>query len=99
MQASDWIRLLQLLPRELHDGLSFVMPGGLEINMQGLIRLDEEFLVARGRQGGSTESDKVFFVPYNQIITLMFNRPTKEVTVRTWFEDRPAAAEVPTAAP
>ena len=53
MQTRSWMKLLQRIPSEQHDILVLLTSIGVEINLQRIMRMEDEFLVVRGRRGGS----------------------------------------------
>jgi hypothetical protein len=81
--------LLQKLPLELQDGLSVVTASGVEIIINQVMRLDEEFLVLRGRLSGSVDNGRVYFVPYDQMNCLIYNRAVKGNEIHRWFNEEP----------
>ena len=59
-------------------------------------------MVVRGRLAGSSDSGRVFFLPYSQIDYAGFQKPLREEEFDALFSDTPAAAaiaETPTPAP
>jgi len=101
MLGSSWIALLNRIPPLQQDGLGVVTASGLEINITSIMRMEEDFLVIRGRIMGSTDAGRTFFVPYDQINCVVFQRFLKEPEVQAWFEDkpRPVAAAAPAQSP
>lgn len=98
MDAASWIDLVQIIPQDLHDGLCVVMQSGLELNLQSILRLEERFMVCKGRMTGSTEGGITFFLPYDQITCLAYPKPLKEDVLHSWFGEAPAAVEMPSEA-
>jgi hypothetical protein len=90
MQASEWIEMLQHIPPEFHDGLTFQMANGLEINMQQIFRLEENYIVCRGRKMGSADAGETFFVPYDGINCIAYSKLLKEQVIQSWFPGPPA---------
>jgi hypothetical protein len=84
MQSAAWIGLLQRIPPAQHDNLMLLTTTGMEIALQGVLRVEEEFLVARGRMSG-TDQGRILFIPFNQITYLGFQKAVKEVEVRAMF--------------
>jgi hypothetical protein len=113
MQSSAWVALLRHIPDEQHNQLVLVTSPGTEICVQGLLRIDAEFVALKGRLAGSQEGGKLFFVPYVQIVYLGFQNPLKDSEFHEMFgglhcpeaaEQEPAppvapSASVPEAAP
>ncbi len=91
MQSSAWIVLLRRIPPEQHDTLAIVTTIGIEINVQGILRTEEEHVVIRGRLAGTTDTGRVFFVPYNQINYLGFQKEVKEAQIRALYGESPPA--------
>lgn len=63
---------------ELHDILLKIIPhypttvvltlhSGIQIIVDNLIRFDVDYVIIRGREGGSTDEGRAFFVPYGEI--------------------------------
>ncbi len=100
MQASAWIGLLRRIPPEQHDSLVLMTSMGMEISLQVVIRTDEDFLVIRGRLAGTTDTGRVFFVPYDQINYLGYHKEVSEAKIRALFgEEVPAEEQARTEAP
>lgn len=101
MQNSAWIALLRLIPPAQQENIVLTTSNNTDIAVQSVIRAEKDFLVLRGRLTGTTEGGGFFFLPYDQIVYLGFQRPWKEVEVRAMFgetEPSPAAAEAALAA-
>ena len=67
MQAEVWKAILLRLPPERIDNLMLMTAQGTEINAQTVLRMEEEYLVLRGRLAGSNDGDRVFIVPYEHL--------------------------------
>jgi len=93
MDAAGWIEIVQLIPPEYHTSLSVVMQNGMEISLQTVLRLEERYAVCRGRPMGSTDGGMTFFLPYDQINCLYYNKVLKEEEVLSWFPEQPAEGE------
>jgi hypothetical protein len=75
--------------------------GGIDISLQSLLRLEDQFLLARGRLAGTTDAGRIFCVPYDRMVSLSFTREMKDARVRDIFGDLliPVAAAAPEPAP
>ena len=103
MQNRAWMALLRLVTPTHQENLVLTTNSGLEIAVQTVIRTEDEYVVVRGRQTGTTEGGGVFFVPYDQIHFLGFQKPVREMDIRALYgevvaaeasaEDKPAEAE------
>jgi len=95
MDASQWIHVVQTVPLQYHENMNVVMQNGVEINIQSFVRLDENFLVCRGRTMGSTDAGLIFFLPYDQITFMGYCKSMREDTVQSWFMGPSPHAVVP----
>jgi hypothetical protein len=78
MQLSEWVRLLSNVPPEVQDGLILGVANGDNVAVQELVRIDPEYVILRGRLGGTTDSGRVFCFPYDQLAFFLFNKQLSE---------------------
>jgi|GEM_PF-313605 len=78
MTNSAWLQLLPNLPQSWKDSLVVKTINGTELSVQSIVRIDESFIVVRGRVAGTTEQGQVYFVPIDRIETICIQRPPKE---------------------
>jgi hypothetical protein len=97
MHPSQWIELLRKIPPVYQENLLLATAAGLEIAVQSILQYGAEHLLVRGRQGGTTDSGRVFCVPFDQINYVMFNREMKEAELREMFGELLSAAKEPAA--
>ncbi len=90
MLSTPWIVLLKKLPVEQHHQLMLVTTSGIEMAIQTVLILDGECLVFKGRLSGCQDAGRLFYVPYDRIDFLGFNRVVSEEEFRTWYGDTPA---------
>ncbi len=83
MDSRAWVELLERIPSAQHDNLMLVTVGGTEISIQGILQMQGESLVLRGRLSGSTDTGRVFFVPYRQIDYMGLIKALPEADVLT----------------
>jgi hypothetical protein len=67
MQAQHWGDLFRRVPLEAQNALLLGLSNGSEIAVQDLLRIDENFLLLRGRIGGTTDTGRLFCLPYQQL--------------------------------
>jgi hypothetical protein len=109
MQGAAWINLLRRIPANLHDALSLGLVTGSEVVVQQLIRMENDFVVVRGRMAGSTAEGRIMLVPYSHMALVALNRNMSEPDMQALLggaetseatSDLPAAStEVPAAPP
>lgn len=105
MQREAWRAIFDRVPREHHPGMMVVTSIGIEINVNSIQLLEDDYVVIRGRLGGTTDAGRVFFVPYDQINYVTFNREVQEAQVQEMLgldssgEKLPAIPAEPAPAP
>ncbi len=82
MTTSAWLQLLPNLPQSWKDSLVVKTISGTELSVQSIVRIDESFIVIRGRVAGTTEQGQVYFVPIDRIETICIQRPPKEEEIQ-----------------
>lgn len=85
MQGSAWIALLRRIPADLHNSLALGLVTGGEVVVQQLIRLEEDFVIVRGRMAGSTAEGRVMAVPYAHMTLVALNKRMNEPEVQKLF--------------
>jgi len=99
MQGAAWVGILRSIPTEQHEKLVLITGDGTEINLQGVLREERDYLLIRGRLAASTEAGRVFFIPYDQINYLAFREGMKEAEVLAMLGPAPAGPFVARPAP
>jgi hypothetical protein len=99
MLSTDWLAMIGCIPVDKHDSLCLLTTGGLHINVQSLLRKADDFLVVRGRIGGSTDAGYTFMIPYSQLECVYLHKTVAEIEVVSWFSQSGAPSEVAAAAP
>ncbi|HVK18885.1 MAG TPA: hypothetical protein VM533_18285 [Fimbriiglobus sp.] len=77
MRREDVIETIQKLTPEDRSKLMIVLRNGIGINVEILFRAEPEYLVVRGREMGSTDDNRAFFVPYEEVAYLKLERSVK----------------------
>lgn len=69
-----WSEILKRVPLEAQNCLLLGMSNGSEISVQDLLRIENTHVLLRGRVGGTTDSGRVFCIPFQQITYSCFTR-------------------------
>jgi hypothetical protein len=99
MQGPAWINILQQVPLAYHDKLMLVTAAGTEISIQSVVRMEDDYLLLRGRLAGTTDTGRAFFLPYDQINYLGFQQAIPEAELRAFYGDKADTAPVAVATP
>jgi hypothetical protein len=92
MQVEVWKALLRRIPAGQLDNLMLMTAQGTEINVQALLRMDEDYMVLRGRLAGSNDSGRTFVMPYAHLDHIGFQKPLTDAELQATFDIVPAAA-------
>ena len=76
MTNQEWIDMLRKIPEEDQNALVLVLQNGSEISVDTMFRFEHNFLILRGRVGGTTDEGRAFFVPYDQMLYFRIERVT-----------------------
>jgi hypothetical protein len=100
-QANEqWISMFRRIPADLHDTLVLELRTGTELVLQGIIKLEPDFMIIRGRVSGTQDSGRVVMIPYGEIAYLAVTRILKDPEVEAIFGKGapPAVTALPAAA-
>ncbi len=96
MQAELWKVLLRRIPEKLVDNLVFKTANGPEVNVQTILRMEEDIIILRGRIAGSNDTGRIFLFPYDHLDHIAFQRPLSDEQLQETFGIAPTAAAAPT---
>ena len=85
MQSAAWVQLLKLIPPDQQDNVNLVTTVEREISVQQFSQFADSYLVLRGRLGGTTDTDRVYVIPYDQLCYVGFIRPIKDEVLQRIF--------------
>ena len=100
MTSAEWIDMLRLVPEVEHVRLVIILQNGTELCVDTLYRFEPNFLVLRGRTGGTIDEARGFFVPYDQMLCVRIDRVVKLEELEEFLGTPPATpiGAVPVAA-
>ncbi|GIW79345.1 MAG: hypothetical protein KatS3mg105_1152 [Gemmatales bacterium] len=86
MRKESWLSLIRRIPPQLRHKLMIVSGSGNELNITDIYRLEDDFMVVRGRLAGTTDEGSTYFIPYDQIDYMGFRELVKEPVITAMFE-------------
>src|SRR5262245_34022565 len=108
MDNQAWRDLIGKVPQKQHNKLAIMTYVGIEIAVQDLVRVQEDYLVIRGRLAGTSDAGRLFFIPFDQITYLgimqliredeldeKFGAQRQEVAAAAETADQPTAEQPP----
>ena len=69
--------MFRAIPEPEWGKIVLVLSNNSEVCVDSLIRFDSNYLVMRGRVGGTIEESRGFIVPYHQMVCLRLERAVK----------------------
>ncbi|HET6572296.1 MAG TPA: hypothetical protein VFG68_01750 [Fimbriiglobus sp.] len=99
MRREDVIEAVQKLTADDRCRIMLVLRNGIGINVEVLFRTEPEYLVIRGREAGTTDEHRAFFLPYEEIAYLKLDRSVKTADLQRMFGVPTDGSEVPAAEP
>jgi hypothetical protein len=89
MQGSSWMSLLEKVPAEQLENLLFITNNGTGIAVKGVVRAESEYVVVRGRLlGAAEEGGGFYFIPYDQINFVGFQKQIKDTVILSMFDGK-----------
>ena len=91
MTNLEWIEMLRVVPDDDQNAMVIVLQNGAEITVDTLFRFEPNFLVMRGRVGGTTDEGRAFFIPYDQMLYCRIERVTNIAEIRDFMQGKSKA--------
>jgi hypothetical protein len=85
MQGASWIALFRRFPLNLHDGLILTLTTGAEVVIQKFVKLDQDYVILRGRMAGTQDNGRVVALPYDNIVAINVTRRLLEQEIEAVF--------------
>ena len=101
MRKEDCVEMFQRIPEPMHAQVNLVLRNSFVVCVETVVRFEPNYLVCRGREGGTTDEGRGFFVPYDEVSYIRIERPVRVGELKQMFgetgyqdlEDRLAAQE------
>jgi hypothetical protein len=88
MQDLAWIALLHRIPAAYHSGLILATASGADVVVQSIVRLEDDFLIFRGRPAGTSDAGKLMILPYGQINYVLYPGRLNDQQILAMFGER-----------
>jgi hypothetical protein len=66
--------MFKRVPAEMHQQVNLMLRNGFVVSVETVARFEPGYLVCRGREGGTTDEGRAFFVPYDEICYVRLER-------------------------
>ena len=103
MRRDDLLDVLNRIPPGDLTVTVLILRSGM-ITIDTVLRAEDEYVVIRGREGGTTDEGRAFFVPYAEVVYVKLDKILKAADVQKMYagpeaEPPPASAVTQTPAP
>lgn len=101
VRREDCLDLFKRIPETSHAQVNLVLRNQFVLSVDVVIRYEPTYLVFRGREGGTTDEGRAFFVPYEEISYARLERVVRVGELKQMYgetgyidaEDRLSAGE------
>lgn len=85
MRREDCLDIFQRLPEQLHGCVNLVLRNQFTVAVDTVARFEPHYLVLRGRETGSTDEGRGFFIPYDEIAYIRIERTVKVGELKRFY--------------
>jgi len=72
-------------PEGYHPQMNLVLSNGFVLSVDMVVRFEPLYLAFRGREGGTTDEGRAFFVPYEEITYIRLERVVRLGELKQWY--------------
>jgi hypothetical protein len=88
MTADDVHDILDKLPPEDLPKTVLVLRHGAAVTIDAIARREENYLVIRGRENGTSDEGRALFVPYDEVLYVKVDRVLKVEDLKRMYGER-----------
>ena len=77
MRKEDCLELFKRIPDVMHPQVNLTLRNGFVLSVESVARFESAYLVFRGREGGTSDEGRAFFVPYDEICYVRIEREVR----------------------
>lgn len=74
MRKEECQELFKRIPDVMHPQVNLALRNGFVLSVESVARFEAAYLVFRGREGGTSDEGRAFFVPYDEICYVRIER-------------------------
>ena len=74
MRREECVELFKRVPESYHPQMNLVLRNQFVLSVDVVVRFEPMYIVFRGREGGTTDEGRGFFVPYEEIAYIRLER-------------------------
>ena len=77
MRREDCMEMFERIPEGMHAQVNLVLRNRFVLSVSMVARFEETYVVFSGREGGTSDDGRGFFVPYDEISYIRIERPVR----------------------
>src|SRR5579862_9187594 len=85
MRKEDCVDMFKRIPEEMHPQVNLVLANQFVLTVESVARFEDTYLVFRGREGGTSDEGRAFFVPYEEISYIRIEREVRMGELKKMF--------------
>lgn len=85
MRREDLVEMFKRIPEAMHPQVNLVLRNQYIVSIDAIARFEPMYLVARGREGGTSDEGRAFFVPYEEICYIRVERVVRLGELKTMY--------------
>jgi hypothetical protein len=74
VRREECVELFKLIPESSHPQVNLVLRNQFVLSVEVVVRFEQTYIAFRGREGGTTDEGRAFFVPYEEIAYFRLER-------------------------
>lgn len=88
MHREDVLDILERIPKEDLTKTILTLRGGGMITIDQIGRTEDDYLIVRGREGGSNDEGRAFFVPFEEILYVKLDRVVGVYEIKRMYGEK-----------
>ncbi len=85
MRREECVELFKRIPEAYHPQVNLVLRNQFVLSVDMVVRFEPMYLAFRGREGGTTDEGRAFFVPYEEIGYIRLERVVRVGELKQMF--------------
>jgi hypothetical protein len=85
MRREDCMEMFGKIPAGMHPYVNLVLRNGFCLAVSTVARYEETYVVFSGREGGTSDEGRAFFVPYDEVSYIRIERPVRVGELKTMY--------------
>ena len=85
MRREDVMEMFKRVPEEMHPQVNLILRNSFVLTVEAVARFEANYLVFRGREGGTSDEGRAFFVPFEEITYIRIERVVRMGEIKRMY--------------